>query len=102
MSEGELLLRQNYRTRVLTLPSDLRECAQSAHTMREQCVLLWLVSQCLTHERRERQTSTQWPAQVNLVIAEQTRAEPTVRGKTHAIAATAVRVRHRCDHTDAP
>ena len=57
-------------------------------------------------ERLKKQSGQRFSApkcstQVNLVIAEQARAQPAVRGETHAIAATAIRMRHGCDHADA-
>src|ERR1700681_1894556 len=48
----------------------------------------------------ERQTGSKRSPQVDLVVAEETGAEPAVRSKPHAVAAPAVRVRHRGNHPD--
>src|SRR5215208_2594236 len=95
MSEGELLSIEKYRARVSKLSPDLRECAQTADAAREQRVRLRLLGERAVHERRERLARAQRRAQIDLVVAEQARAQPTVGGEPHTVAAAAIRVRHR-------
>src|SRR3954447_13898058 len=57
---------------------------------------------------RAREVCSEWLARaqrrpkIHLVIAEEARAQATVRREAHAIARRAVRVRHRRDETDCP
>src|SRR6266516_85768 len=51
-------------------------------------------------KRIEWKSFTQWSAQVNLIVAEETRAETPISSESHSIAAAAIRVRHRGNHTD--
>ena len=65
-------------------------------------MLLRLVGECLTHEWREWHSGAEWTTQIHLVVAKQTGAKAAIRGETHAIATTAIRVCHRRDDADAP
>src|SRR5260221_630644 len=80
----------------------LRERAQSAVATREQRVLLRLVRERATHMRLEQVAGAQRSAQIHLVIAEETRAQPSVGGEANTIALPAIRVRHRRDHANRP
>src|SRR5260221_4507407 len=84
------------------LSPDLRERAQSAVATREQRVLLRLVRERATHMRLEQVAGAQRSAQIHLVIAEETRAQPSVGGEANTIALPAIRVRHRRDHPNRP
>src|SRR5690349_21943385 len=51
-------------------------------------------------ERLETFARAQWIAQIHFVVPVETRAQPPIRGETHAVARATVRVRHRRDHTN--
>src|SRR3954451_21971970 len=72
--------------RVRYLTPDLRECLQPADLHLQQLVLLRLVGERIAKERLERLAGAQGAAQIDLVIAEQARAEAAVRSQPNAIA----------------
>src|SRR6202022_656340 len=80
--------------------ADLRERAKTANAHLEEMVLLGFRRERAAKERLERQSRPKRRAQIELVVAEETSAEPPIGRKSHAIAASAVRVRHRRNHSD--
>src|SRR4051812_7808291 len=85
---------------MVMLSPDLRERAKSADASLQQRMCFRLLGERAEDEWLERQTGAERRAEIHLVIAEQTRPESPVGGETHAVAAAAVRMRHRGDHAD--